>query len=99
MNENAEKKRVARNWVSTFVYVISFVLALIAYGDLRNRIMSVIGDWELGFFEGVIIASFIFILIKQYGSDIHEVLSGLRELAHQRKDRLEKEQHPKDTQN
>jgi hypothetical protein len=99
LSGEARKKKVARDWLSTVVYVILFVFGLIEYGQSRNWFKSVIGgDWELGFFEGVIVAIFVFALIRKYGSDIDDIVSGLRERGNQRRDRLQKEEHQKDTQ-
>lgn len=98
MNEKVEKKKVARDWLSTVVLVLSFVFGLIEYGQGRDWFRSVIGgDWELGFFEGVVVAIFIFAFVKKYGSFIDEILSGLRERGRQRRDRLRTEERQEDT--
>lgn len=100
MTAKTEKKKIARDWLTTVIYVIVFVFSLIEYGQGRNWFKSVIGgDWDLGFFEGVIIAVFVFAIIRKYGSAIDDIVSGLRELGHQRKDRLHKAGHQEDTQN
>lgn len=95
MNEKAKKRKVARDWLSTVIFVILFVFGLIEYGQARTWFRDAIGgDWELGFFEGVIVAIFIFAFIRKYGSIIDDTLSGVRELGRQRRDRLKKEEHP-----
>lgn len=100
MTDKIEKKKIARDWLTTVIYVILFVFSLIEYGQGRNWFRSVIGgDWDLGFFEGVIVAVFVFAFIRKYGSVIDDIVLGLRELGHQRKDRLQKEEHQEDTQN
>jgi hypothetical protein len=100
LSGKAKKKKVARNWLSTVIYVITFVFGLVEYGQARDWFRSALGgDWELGFFEGVIVAIFIFALIRKYGIVIDEMLSGLRELGRQRRDRLRGEEHQEDTQN
>jgi hypothetical protein len=91
LNNEAEKKSTVRDWLSTVLYVILFIFGLVEYGQGRSWLKSIIGDWELGFFEGVIVTVVIFALIRKYGNAIAEIFSGLRELGRQRKDRLKKE--------
>ncbi len=74
--------------------VIVFIFGLIEYGQARNWFESAIGgDWQLGFFEGAVVVVVIFGLIRKYGKAIDELVSGLRELGRQRKDRLKKQEH------
>lgn len=92
MRRHTNKKETARDWFSTSIGVVVFILTLVGYGQAREWWKNILGgDWQLGFFEGVIVSIVIFALVKKYGSIIDEIVSGLRELGRLRKNQTKKE--------
>ena len=92
MKKQTNAKTVARNWLTTIIAVVGFILALVGYGEAREGWKSILGgEWQLGFFEGVIVSVVIFGLVKKYGSTIDEIVLGLRELGRLRKTQTRKQ--------